>query len=130
MAESDELKMIKKLYGEACMQKCREWFPTILDHKGILLDILKSTFSTNCKNFTKDIEDAGLKDIFIDLINEKSGLFKKEEEKEEVAPVTESPFELMKKAGYTLKECTTEDEIQQYKKYYRPDEELCTFQGR
>ena len=35
----------------------------------------------------------------------------------------------MKLAGYTLYECHTEEEIQSFKKYYAPDEALCTFKG-
>lgn len=35
----------------------------------------------------------------------------------------------MYKAGYILYECKTEEDIQQFKKYYQEKEELCTFRG-
>ena len=35
----------------------------------------------------------------------------------------------MSEAGYDLYECHTEGEIQAFKKYYSPGEELCTFRG-
>ena len=49
-------------------------------------------------------------------------------EKEEVI-VEENPFELLKKAGYNLFECQTEEEIQSFKRYYEPNERICTFNG-
>ena len=42
--ESNELKKIKKLYGEKFMHLCRELFPTILEKEGALTEILNSTF--------------------------------------------------------------------------------------
>ena len=35
----------------------------------------------------------------------------------------ESPYTLLDKAGYTLYECTTQAEIDRFKKYYKEDEE-------
>ena len=35
----------------------------------------------------------------------------------------------MKEAGYTLYECNTEEDILNFKKYYKTGEELCTFRG-
>ena len=35
----------------------------------------------------------------------------------------------MNEAGYNLFECTTEEEIQRFRKYYAKGEELCTFNG-
>ena len=40
----DELKQIKKRYGEGMMHLCRALFPTILEDEGILINILSSTF--------------------------------------------------------------------------------------
>lgn len=37
----EELKQIKKIYGEEMMHLCRSLFPTILEHEGVLLHILK-----------------------------------------------------------------------------------------
>ena len=35
----------------------------------------------------------------------------------------------MKETGYTLYECKTEDDIQNFKHYYSYGEQLCTFNG-
>ena len=40
-----------------------------------------------------------------------------------------TPQELLSEAGYELEICETEDDIQKYKRYYAPGEELCTFSG-
>ena len=40
-----------------------------------------------------------------------------------------TPKELLDEVGYDLYECTTEEEIQSFKKYYEPEEQLCTFHG-
>lgn len=37
--------------------------------------------------------------------------------------------ELLSKAGYDFYECHIEEEIQSFRKYYAPGEELCTFNG-
>lgn len=37
--------------------------------------------------------------------------------------------ELLKQAGYDLFECHSEEDIQSFRKYYQPWEELCTFAG-
>ena len=54
MAESKELKKIKKKYGEKFMHLCREIFPTILEQEGKLYEILTSTFGDNCKTLYED----------------------------------------------------------------------------
>ena len=36
----EDLKVIKKKYGEEMMHLCRKFFPTILENKGELLNIL------------------------------------------------------------------------------------------
>ena len=38
-----------------------------------------------------------------------------------------TPQELLDEAGYKLYECHNEEEIQSFKHYYAPGEELCTF---
>ena len=39
------LKQIKKIYGEDTMHLCRNLFPSILEHEGLLLSILKEHFA-------------------------------------------------------------------------------------
>ena len=47
MSEHDDLKIIKKLYGEKMMHLCRALFPTLLETKGLLSKIMKSKFAPN-----------------------------------------------------------------------------------
>ena len=43
----DDLKIIKKKYGEKMMHLCRELFPTILEKPGVLSEILLEHFECN-----------------------------------------------------------------------------------
>lgn len=123
MANSKELNRIKKLYGERFMHLCRELFPTILDQEGVLLKILESNFATNSKTLFDDITGQRLEEDF------KSFIFSKVDvEKENIEIIkSKTPDELLNEAGYNLFECNSEEEIQAFKKYYAPGEELCTF---
>ena len=42
---NNELKQIKKIYGEDTMKLCRTLFPTILEHEGLLSNILAKHFA-------------------------------------------------------------------------------------
>ena len=63
----DDLKLIKRHYGEKMMHLCRELFPTLLETPGLLFTILSKTF-----NFSRllydDIVNAKRVDEFKDLI--------------------------------------------------------------
>ena len=114
----DDLKLIKKKYGEEMMHLCRKLFPTILEEEGKLISILDSTFGhpkylyDDIKNDTKKFKD------FIYYIYGSTT---------EKKVIDKTPFELLDEAGYTLYECKCESDISEFKKYYRKDEELCTF---
>lgn len=102
---------------------CRKLFPTLLETEGLLPELLMSHFEAShflYNDLVKNrlIED--FKNFILDLI---------EFEKTEEIDTGKTPEELMSEAGYILKECKTEEEIQSYKKYYAPGEELCTFLG-
>lgn len=125
MTNQEELKKIKKTYGERFMHLCRELFPTILEEEGKLYEILSLTFGKNCKNLYEDITSAGLEDELKSLIYSKLYEKSNEENLEE----EKTPYELLEEAGYVLTECETEEEIQSFKKYYAKNEELCTFRG-
>lgn len=119
---NSELKKIKKIYGEETMHLCRSLFPTILEHEGLLLSILEEHFAptkflaTEIKSQNKECNFKNFIYSFIDV-------------ESEIITVNKSAEELMKMAGYTLYECHTEEEIQEFKKYYAPREKLCTFDG-
>ena len=118
----DDLKLIREKYGEKLMHLCRTLFPTLLETPGLLYSILSSHFAFNrflyddiVNNFM-EVEFKNYIYSFIDV------------EKAQVH-TQKTPKELLQSVGYKLYECTTEKDIQQFKKYYEPDEALCTFIG-
>lgn len=124
MTAEEELKKIKKAYGEDFMKLCRSLFPTILEKEGLLYEILSSSFSRNSRTLYEDIMEAEAEDEFKSYIYSKIDV---ENDKKIIEEKT--PYELLSDAGYDLFECTTEGEIQEFKKYYAPGEALCTFRG-
>ena len=119
----DDLKLIKKHYGEKMMHLCRELFPTLLETEGLLWYALTKKFP-----YSKLIAD--------DVIRENAqGEFKNiiysciDVEDNNKIVVNKTPQELLDEAGYILYECNSEEDIQKFKKYYAPREELCTFIG-
>ena len=119
---NEELKKIKKKYGEELMHLCRKLFPTILETPNLLYSILEEHFGFS-KMLASDIIENNLIENFENYINSfTSKLIGLKE-------VDETPEELLKKAGYNLYECKTEKDIQKFKKYYKNGEELCTFNG-
>ena len=63
----DDLKLIKKYYGEEMMHLCRRLFPTILDESGKLFNILDNNFQRT-KYLYKFIEANKLELKFKDYI--------------------------------------------------------------
>ena len=129
MGLTEELNKIKKIYGEKFMHLCRKLFPTILEQEGQLLGILTSLFGDNCKTLGEDIVERQLEDKFKDFIYNE---FKKEDntKKRNIYNDDRTPFEILSDAGYNLYECTSEEEIQAFSKYYAKGEKLCTFDGK
>lgn len=119
---NQDLKIIKKKYGERMMKLCRELFPTILEKEGLLSQLMLDHFEPS-HTLYDDIVLNELEDEFKNYIYSLINVEKKEK------IVTKSPKELLEKVGYDLYECHTEEEIQSFKKYYQKDEELCTFNG-
>lgn len=118
-----DLKKIKDKYGESMAHLCRELFPTLLETEGLLYSLLERKFYPS-RFLYFDIVDNDLTLVFQDFIN---SLVKV---KDDVEVETEkTPIELLDSVGYTLHECKTEADIQCFKKYYKPREELCTFRG-
>ena len=115
----DDLALIKKDYGEEMMRFCRFHFATILEDPMVLYNILRSTFAPN-KHLLGDIAREEKKDLFKDYI---FSFFKEEE----IQKTDLSVEELLKSVGYELIECHNHEEVLNFKKYYRDDERLCTF---
>ena len=116
----EDLATIKNKYGEKFSHLCRSLFPTILENKGILPNLLEVSFAPN-------------KFLYDDLIRTDS-VYKFKDyiyslydvEKNEIV-TDKSPEELLNEKGYVLYECHSEEDIKKFSKYYAPNEELCTF---
>ena len=116
----NDLKIIKNKYGEDMMHLCKKIFSTILEYPGVLPKILLDKFYPS-KNLYRDIVSS---DKIYDFEKYIYSIFT---EKKELPKTDKTPFELMDKAGYVLYECRNEREINFFKKYYKKDEEICTF---
>ena len=120
---NEELKIIKKKYGEKMAHFCRDYFATILETDGLLLKLMLEHFEPS-------------HDLYEDIINQKKEIdFKNyiyslvDVEKNKEIKGINTPMELLSEVGYDLYECTSEEDIQKFKKYYAKGEELCTFDG-
>ncbi len=118
----NDLKVIKKLYGEKMAKFCKENFPTILEYDGYLTNILVSSFNPNHTLFT-DLEENCILKLF------KKFVISKFTRKREKVITDKTPEELLNEVGYILYECHSEEEIQRFKKYYADGEKICTFNG-
>src|SRR5690554_4744456 len=98
---NEDLKLIKKLYGERMMHFCRTQFSTLLEEKRLLSKILTNTFEPN-RFLYEDLNTYDKLRDFIEYIYS----FIIEQEINSVENV-ESPEKLMLKAGYKLYECKT-----------------------
>ncbi len=118
-----DLKYLKRHYGENFAHLCRTLFPTLLEHEGLLSKIISDHFGAS-RSLYNDI--LPIKNEFQEFVYgcaELKGSISS-------GDVTKTPEELMSDAGYILyPECTTEEDIQSFKKYWAPGEELCTFLG-
>ena len=116
----DDLKLIKKYYGENFMHLCKKLFPTILEENGTLYNIISNKFS-HSKNLYNDLIEQDK------VLEFKNYIYSYTKENDLIVKTNKSPYELMDNAGYILYECKNQEEILSFKKYYSKDEELCTF---
>lgn len=119
----NDLKIIKKLFGEDFMHFCRQNFPTILEEGNALPNLLTTYFAPQ-KSLLYDLKLQEMVDDFKDFI-----LYKFYDKKIELKDTDKSPQELLLEKDYILYECKTEEDIQSFKSYYKPSEQLCTFIG-
>lgn len=117
---NQDLINIKKYYGEEMMRLCRNLFPGFLEHEGLLFELLEANFD-HSKFLYEDLLENNLiskfKNYIYSLVDVQFKNF----------DTIKTPFELMKEIGYTLYECKTEEDIQNFRRYYQKHEELCTF---
>lgn len=126
MENKKDKETIKDYYGEEMWKLSRELFPTILDRgDGILSKILLKNFAPS-RALAK-----ALKTDFCNCEDFKAYIYSKyysDEEETVLVDTKKSPEELLKEAGYILfPEVQTSEELLSYRKYYRSDEELCSF---
>ena len=123
MKEVDDLKLIKKYFGEKMMHLCRKLFPSILEIKGLLFNTIDSKFNRSKFLYDDIIENdmvAGFKNLIYSEVDVENN-YKR--------VINKTPKELLNEVGYELYECKTEEDIKKFKKYYSNGEELCTFNG-
>ena len=119
---NSDLKIIKKKYGEKMMHFCREFFPTLLEKEELLSSLLLNNFNAS-HNLYNDLVENNLLGNFKAYIYSLVDVENLDKEQDDIA----SPEELLASVGYDLYECQTEEEIQSFRKYYAPEEVLCTF---
>jgi len=117
-----ELRKIKKLYGEKFARFCREFFHTILETQGQLLNILTTAFVPNHFLYD-DIMSQGKKENFINYIYH---FYERDKMAKEIN-ITKTPEELLDSVGYNLYKCETFEDTLKFEKYYAIGESLCTF---
>ncbi len=120
---NEDLKIIKKKYGEKMARFCRELFPTLLETEGLLSILMLKHFEPS-HDLYDDIMEQNLEGDFKNYIYSFVDVEKNNEVKE-----IKTPEYLLNDAGYDLYECNSEEDIQKFKKYYAKGEELCTFHG-
>ena len=120
----DDLKEIKRRYGEQFSHLCRDNFSKILSEPGVLFNIINNTFAPT-RSLYQDIIDNDLIIEFKNFIYSEYDKIK-QTNLEEVKEISDSPYELLDKAGYELFECKNEEEIQSFRKWYKEDEIICT----
>ena len=121
---NSDLKVIKKYYGEKMMHLCRKNFSTILETPGELPKILTDNFAKDIFLYDNLIKDEAYLKSFINFV---FSHYKETQGKSLLINTGKTVSELFAEKGYDFFECKTEEDIQNFKKYYQKDEELCTF---
>ncbi len=119
-----DLKIIKKKYGENMAKLCRDFFPTLLEEDGLLSTLMLNNFEPSHILYN-DLIQQEIEDEFKNYIYSLVDVENNNEIK-----TNKTPKELLSEAGYNLYECKTEEEVQSFRKYYAMGEELCTFRDR
>ena len=131
LLDVDDLKYIKKHYGEKFARMIRGLFPSLLEHRGLLATIISESFEPTRSLYDDIIENEIVYDFkkFVNTVaKDKYGIDTSKEIETKCNGKT--PEELLSEAGYVLyPECLTQDDVLQFTGYYAPGEELCSFDG-
>ena len=120
----NDLRIIKKKYGDEMMHLCRELFPTILEVPGLLSELMISNIAPS-RMLYDDLISNGQVNDFKKFIYSKSNI-----KFSSMVSSDKTPEELMSDIGYNLYMCETNDDIQSFKRYYKKGEELCSFKDK
>ena len=118
--ELDDLKYIKKYYGEKMSHLCRDLFSSILECPGLLYHLISTHFYQS-------------KSLYYDIVNEqkeesfKNYIYSFYNTELEETKSNESVKELLESVGYDIYECKNNEDVLKFKKYYVEGEALCTF---
>lgn len=118
---NEDLKIIKKKYGEDMMHLCRDLFPTLLEKRGLLSQILLNNFHEShylCQDIVANNLEYDFKNFIYSFVDVENNFVMRSDK---------TPSELLREAGYILYECKSEEDMNKFKKYYAPGEELCSF---
>lgn len=119
-----DYEILKKNYGEEFARFCRSNFPGYIDSNGKFADLIMSKFEPS-KMLYEDLKNSSMDFVFVDYIY--SFLPKDQGYYTDFQENNMTPEELFDLAGYTLYKCETNNDVQSFKKYYKSNEELCTF---
>ena len=120
----NDLKIIKKKYGELMMHLCRKLFPTLLEKEGLLSSLLLDHFKES-KSLYYDIVDNCIVNEFEVYIN--NLVYSNEDIVYQNSNM--HPKDLLSMVGYDFYECNTQEDVLSFKKYFREKEMLCSFEG-
>ena len=127
VAVIDDLKLIKKHYGENLAKFCRSNLSTILEHSGVLWKVINENFAQTHAIYD-DLEQNSEFSNFINIVLKSAKKYLPEEMVYD--SLGKTPYELLGKAGYTLyPECKSKVDVLKFKKYYAKGEDLCSFRG-
>lgn len=119
-----DLGKIKKKYGENMAKFCREIFPTLLEYEGLLPQLFLCYFDANRLLYDDIVEqeqESNFENYIYELASSSLSIEKN--------ITSKTPKELFAEVGYDFYQCHTEEDVQYFKKYYAPSEQLCTFRG-
>ena len=115
---SEELRYIKNKYGQRFMTFCKEELSDVLEIEGVLQNILDSKFANNGKTLNEDIKDEAFRDSLREHIYFEKNLKYPNKEEMDDEYLDMSPFELMEKNEYELKEVRKKEDLEEYMQYY------------
>lgn len=117
-----DLKIIKKKYGEDFALFCYKEFQVLLNHQGLLSQIIQENFAPSrflYQDIINQDKVINFKNYVFCMANLEQHVIKNDN--------IEHPKVLMDKAGYELFKCETQDDVNSFMKYYADGEEICTF---